>query len=96
MKVKTTYLGTIEADELTLTRLAGVIEDAAAYNLEKHYIKVHGDLIQEANLIREMLKDGQKPHRRISAASQSERSKGAAKTAKGKKQTGVYKESDKK
>ena len=96
MKVKTTYLGTIEADELTLTRLAGVIEDAAAYNLEKHYIKVHGDLIQEANMIRKGITDGQKPHRRISAASQQKRSKGTAEAAKSKKQAGVYKESDKK
>lgn len=85
MKVKTTYLGVIEADDLTLIRLAGVIEDAAAYNLEKHYIKVHGDLIQEANLIRKAITDGQKPHRRIPAASQAKRSKRTAKAAESDK-----------
>ena len=93
MKVKTLYLGTIVADELTLSKLAGVIEDAAAYNLEKHYIKVHGDLMNEANNIRSVL-NGQKPHRRVSAASQDKRPKRTSKAAKSDKQTGVYKESD--
>ena len=55
MKIKTKYLGTIEADDLTLSRLAGIIEDAAAYNLERHYIKIHGDLISEAKNIRSLL-----------------------------------------
>ena len=95
MKVKTQFFGTIEADELSLSRLAGVLEDAAAYNLEKHYIKVHGDLVEESKLIRSAL-NGQKPHRRVSTATQKERSKRTAKTAGSKKQTGVYKESDQK
>lgn len=55
MKVKTKYFGTIQADKLSLSRLAGVIEDAANYNLEKHYIKVHGDLMTEANMIRNII-----------------------------------------
>lgn len=84
MKIKTTHFGTVEADELALSRLAGIIEDAAAYNLEKHYIKVHGDLMQEANNIRSILQDGQKTHMRISAASQRKRSKGNSKAAEGK------------
>lgn len=95
MKVKTLYFGTIEGDELSLSRLAGVLEDAAAYNLEKHYIKVHGDLISEATLIRSEI-NGQKPHRHISAAAQGKRQTGTSKAAGSKKQTGVYKESDQK
>lgn len=95
MKIKTMYLGTITADELTLSRLAAIIEDAAAYNLEKHYIKVHGDLIEEAKNIRSAI-NGQKPHRRISTAAQDKRQTGTSKAAGSKKQTGLYKESDKK
>lgn len=95
MRIKTRYLGTITADELTLSRLAEIIEDAAAYNLEKHYIKVHGDLIEEAKNIRSAI-NGQKPHRSISAATQGKRQTGTSKAAGSKKQTGVYKESDKK
>lgn len=95
MRIKTRYLGTITADELTLSRLAGIIEDAAAYNLEKHYIKVHGDLIEEAKNIRSAI-NGQKPHRRISSASQGKRQAGTSKASGSKKQTGLYKESDKK
>lgn len=93
MKVKTQFFGTIQADELSLLRFAGVLEDAAAYNLEKHYIKVHGDLVEESKLIRSVL-NGQKPHRGVSAVTQKERPKRIAKTAGSKKQTGVYKESD--
>lgn len=96
MKIKTKYLGTVEGDELTLSRLAGVIEDAAAYNLDKHYIKVHGDLMEEARKIREEVLNGQKSHRSIPAAAQSKRQKGAAKAAGSAKQTGIHKESDKK
>lgn len=72
MKIKTTYLGTIDADALTLSRLAGVIEDAANYNLEKHYIKVHGDLMEDVKLIRSKI-NGTEPHRSIPAASQGKR-----------------------
>lgn len=74
MKVQTKYFGTIQADELSLSRLAGVIEDAAAYNLEKHYIKVHGDLITEANMIRNLI-DEKQSCRGISSASQGKRQK---------------------
>lgn len=95
MRIKTRYLGTITADELTLSRLAGIIEDAAAYNLEKHYIKVHGDLIEEAKNIRSAI-NGQKPHRGVSAAAQGKRQTGTSKAAGSKKQTGIYKESDQK
>ena len=83
MKVKTKYFGTIQADELTLSRLAGVIEDAAAYNLEKHYIKVHGDLITEANMIRNII-DEKQSCRSISAASQGKRQKRTGKAAAAK------------
>ena len=34
MKVKTQFFGTLSGDELSLARLAYVMEDAAAYNLE--------------------------------------------------------------
>ena len=95
MKVKLKYLGPITADELTLSRLAAIIEDAAAYNLEKHYIKVHGDLIEESKLIRSEI-DGQKPHRSISPTAQKKRPKRTSKASGSEKQTGVYKESHKK
>lgn len=80
MKIKTKYFGTIQGDELELLRLAGVIEDAAAYNLEKHYIKVHGDLMTEANMIRNII-DEKESCRNISAASQGKRPKRVKKTA---------------
>lgn len=95
MRIKTKYFGTLEGDELSLSRLADVIEDAAAYNLEKHYIKVHGDLMTEVNMIRKII-DGKKSCRSISAASQEKRPKRVKKTAGSTKQTGIYKESDKK
>ena len=80
MRIKTKYLGTITADELTLSRLAGVIEDAAAYNLEHHYIKIHGDLMEESKLIRNSIY-GEESHRYISSTSQSKRSERTSKTA---------------
>lgn len=72
MKVKTKYFGTIQGDELELLRIAGVIEDAAAYNLEEHHIKVHGDLIEEAKKIRSAIHE-KESHRRLSSASQGKR-----------------------
>lgn len=84
MKIKTQYFGTLEGDELSLSRLAGVIEDAAAYNLEKHYIKVHGDLINEAKGIRNAIY-GQKPRRSVSPVTQNKRPKRTAKTKQGDK-----------
>lgn len=80
MKIKTKYFGTLEGDEFSLSRLAGVIEDAAAYNLEKHYIKVHGDLMTEANMIRNII-DEKESCRNISATSQEKRPKRVKKIA---------------
>ena len=83
MKVNTKYFGTIQADELSLSRFAGVLEDAAAYNLEKHYIAVHGDLIEEAKNIRSAIHE-EKSHRRLSSAAQGKRPKRTGKAAASK------------
>lgn len=95
MKVKTLYFGTITGDILSLSRLASVIEDAAQYNLEKHYIKVHGDLMEEAKEIRKAI-NGKKSPRSLSEAAQKERPEGNTKTSGSRKQTRIYKESDQK
>lgn len=80
MKINTKYFGTIQADELSLITLANVLEDAASYNLEKHYIKVHGDLIEEAKNIRSAIHE-KKSHRRLSSAAQGKRQKRTGKAA---------------
>lgn len=95
MKIKTKWLGTITASEEELQTFKGVLQDAAAYNLEKGYIKVHGDLMEEIKNISEVYHE-QKPQRNLPATSRSKRSAGTAKTSGSKKQTGVHKESDNK
>ena len=95
MKIKTKWFGTITVSEEELQRFKGILQDAAIYNLEKGYIKVHGNLMEEIKNISEVSHE-QKSQRNISATSRSKRSAGTAKTAGSKKQTGVHKESDNK
>lgn len=93
MKIKTKWFGSITASEEELQRFKGILQDAAAYNLEKGYIKVHGDLMEEIRNISEVSNE-QKSQRDLSSTSRSKRSAGTAKTTGSKKQTGVHKESD--
>lgn len=89
----------IEASEESFVTISNILQDAARYNLEKHYIKVHGDLMEIAKHIDNMLYisevyHGQKSHRSISTTTQSKRPESSGKTRGRKKQTRVHKESD--
>lgn len=103
MKVKTKYFGTITGNDIEINRVKELMRDAARFNLENHYIKVHGDLMEEINNINEVLQDHykklgehyeRKSQRNLSATAQEKRSEGTGKTRGRKKQTGVHKESD--
>ena len=106
MKIKTKWFGSITASEEELQKFKGILQDAAAYNLEKGYIKVHGDLMEEIKNINEVLLQDhykqlgehyeRKSQRNLSATAQEKRSGSTGKTRSRKKQTGVHKESDNK
>lgn len=94
MKIKTKWFGSITISDEGLKTLKGILQDAAAYNLEKGYIKVHGDLLEEIKNIEVSYE--QKSQRNIPATSRSKRPAGTNKTTGSKKQTRVHKESDNK
>lgn len=94
MKIKTKWFGSITVSETELQKFKGILQDAATYNLQMGYIKVHGDLMEEIKNIE--VNYEQKPQRNISTTAQTKRSAGTSKTRRSKKQTGVHKESDNK